>query len=354
MSEIRLALIGAGAFGRKHLDVMSKKPGFGLAGIADPFDAGRALAERLGVPWNAEPEALLEAVRPDGAIVATPNALHVPHGLACLRHGVPALVEKPIAETPEGSLELAAAESTGVPLLVGHHRRHNPILEAARAALAEGRIGRPVAIHLNWLIRKPDSYFEVPWRGQPGGGPVIINLVHELDALRFVVGEIVAVQAMTAKAVRGLAVEDTAAITLRFESGALGTVIVSDTVEAPWSWEMTSGENSAYPLQAAHNGLIAGTAGSLSLPDLELWRHVERAGAERGWNTALQRERIPFVPDDAYQRQLHHFGRVVRRKEAPRVTARDATRSLAVCLAIHGAARTGREVMLGTDAGTAP
>ena len=79
----------------------------------------------------------------------------------------------------------------------------------------------------------------------------------------------------------------------------------------------------------------------------------ERAGAERGWNTALQRERIPFVPDDAYQRQLRHFGRVIRCEETPRVTARDATRSLAVCLAIHEAARTGREVMLGTDAGTA-
>ena len=76
---------------------------------------------------------MLERVKPDGVIIATPNALHVPAGLACVQRGIPILVEKPIADTVAASNELVtAAERARVPLLVGHHRRHNPLLEKAR------------------------------------------------------------------------------------------------------------------------------------------------------------------------------------------------------------------------------
>jgi predicted dehydrogenase len=342
---IRIALIGAGAFGRKHISVLQAVPGFALAGIADPSPAAEALAAQHGVPWFTDAGALLDAVRPDGAIVVTPNHLHLPHGLLCIEHGVPAIIEKPVAETPEGGEQLAAAaEEADVPIMVGHHRRHNPLLEAARDVVASGRLGRVVAVNLTWLLRKPESYFDVAWRREPGGGPIMINLVHEIDALRFVVGDIVSVRAMTSNAMRGFPVEDTVAITVRFANGALGSVIVSDVAESPWSWELTSGENPMYPQQPGGNGMIAGTEGSLSLPHLDLWRHVEEPGVERGWTAPMQRARVPVTMDDAYHRQLRHFGRVIRREEAPRVTARDAARSFAVCLAVYESARTGQEV----------
>lgn len=345
IAPIRLALIGAGGFGRKHLAVIAAVPGFELAGIADPSPASQGLAAEHGVPWHADAAALLDAARPDGAIVVTPNHLHVPHGLLCIERGVPVLVEKPVAETPEAGEQLAAAsDRAGVPVLVGHHRRHNPLLQAARAVVASGRLGRIVAVNLIWLLRKPDSYFDAAWRREPGGGPVLINLVHDIDALRFVVGDIIAVRAITSNAARSFPVEDTAAIALRFAGGALGTVIVSDAVEAPWSWEMTSGENPIYPQLPATSGVIAGTGGSLSLPQLDLWRHAGAAG--RGWTAPIQRERIPVAIDDAYHCQLRHFGRVIRGEEGPRVGARDAARSLAACLAVHRSARTGREVAL--------
>lgn len=346
-NPIRIALVGAGTFGRKHLLVLRDEPGFVPAGIADPSPAARALAGEHGLPWHAGPAALLDAVRPDGAIVVTPNHLHVPHGLLCIERGIPVLVEKPVAETPERGEHLAAAaERADVPVLVGHHRRHNPILETARDVVASGQLGRVVAANLAWLARKPDSYFEMAWRREPGGGPVLINMVHEIDALRFVLGEIVAVRAMTANAVRGFPVEDTAAIILRFASGALGTIVLSDATETPWNWELTSGENAIYPRQLAECGMIAGTKGSLSIPGLELWNHAERPGTERGWNAPMLRERLSFAPDDAYRRQLRHFGRVIRREERPRVSARDATRTLSVCLAVLESARTGQEETL--------
>jgi predicted dehydrogenase len=342
---LRIALVGAGAFGRKHVSVIGAVPGFALAGIADPSLAARALAEQHDVPWFAEAGAMLDAVRPDGAIVVTPNHLHLPHGLLCIERGAPAIIEKPVAESPEGGEQLAAAaETAGVPIMVGHHRRHNPIVEAAREVVMSGQLGRIVGVNLTWMLRKPDAYFDVAWRRELGGGPILINLVHEVDVLRFIVGDIVSVRAMTANAMRGFPVEDTVAIIVRFANGALGTVIVSDVAESPWSWELTSGENPMYPRQPADCGVIAGTEGSLSLPHLDLWRHVEQPGVERGWEAAMQRARVPVTVDDAYHRQLRHFGRVIRREEAPRVTARDAARSLAVCLAVVESARTGREV----------
>ena len=72
-------------------------------------------------------------------------------------------------------------------------------------------------------------------RRSTGAGPVLTNAVHDIDDLRFICGDIVSVQAMTSNAVRHYPVEDTAAILLRFASGALGTLTVSDTAVAPWS-----------------------------------------------------------------------------------------------------------------------
>ncbi len=234
MSSTRLAVIGAGAIGRAHIERILHTPGLALAGVADPAPATQALAQAAGVPWFADHRQLLEQTRPHGAIVATPNASHVDVAWDCLQRGVAALVEKPVADTVEAAQRLVAAEAAHqVPVLVGHHRRHNPINRRAKELIAQGRLGRLVAATALALFLKPESYFEAAWRREPGGGPVLINLIHDIDMLRFLVGEISEVQAADSRAIRGFAVEDTAAAVLRFEGGALGTVLVSDAATSP-------------------------------------------------------------------------------------------------------------------------
>src|SRR5215213_2728795 len=98
MTPTRIAVIGAGLIGRKHLGLLKDDPAFEVAGIADPSAQAEAYACENSFKYFAETEALLDATRPDGAIVAGPNATHRAGALACIARKIPALVEKPIAD----------------------------------------------------------------------------------------------------------------------------------------------------------------------------------------------------------------------------------------------------------------
>jgi len=201
-----------------------------------------------------------------------------------------------------------------------------------------------VAVNGSATFAKPDSYFaDGPWRGQPGGGPILINLVHEVDNLRALVGEITAVQAFASSATRGLAVEDTVAINLRFANGALGSFLLSDCAASPHSWEQTSAENTAYDHHADQDCyVVAGSQGSLQLPTLNLY-HYE---GDCSWWLPLQRESLAAELADPLQRQLAHFCAVLRGQAPPLVSADDALRTLRATLAVAEAARTGQVVRL--------
>ena len=341
MQPVRLLLIGAGVIGRTHIDRIGRDPHLALAGIAEPSAAGKALAEQLGVPWAASHLELLDRTQAQGAIVATPNASHVGMAIDCLERGVAALVEKPVADTVAEALALVQAQQrTGVPVLVGHHRRHNPINSRARSIVQDGRLGRVVTANVMCTVLKPDAYFDAAWRRQPGGGPVLINLIHEIDMLRFLCGEITEVQALSSNAVRGFAVEDTAAAVLRFASGALGTVVLSDAAASPWCWDFCAAEQDQYPRQDVQSHFIAGTHGSLSLPDLALWNYR----GDRSWHAEMTLEKTFVHKADAYSRQLQHFAAVIEGREAPLCSAVDGLRTLQATLAVAEAARSGQAV----------
>ena len=267
--------------------------------------------------------------------------MHVENGLEVVAAGVPAIVEKPIADDAASATRLVeAAEAAGVPLLVGHHRRYNPMIRKAREVIQSGRLGRVLTLHGSFWLMKPDDYFDVPWRREPGAGPVFLNLIHDVDLFRYLCGEVISVQALESNAVRGNAVEETAVILLRFASGALGTVNVSDSVVAPWSWELTTGENSAYPQQGESCYQIGGTHGSLTVPQLELWWNP----GKRSWWESLARERVPYAPEDPLKAQIRHFCAVIHGEEAPLVSGREGLSTLKVIEAVKQSARIGSAV----------
>lgn len=341
--RVKLAVAGAGLIGRRHVEAIAESSEAELQCIVDPAETVKTYADELGVPWFPNLSTMLGAKRPDGVVLATPNQLHVENGLECVAAGVPALVEKPIAiDVRSASALVEAAETADVPILVGHHRRHNPLIRAAKDKLSAGAIGTIVAVHGMFWLYKPDDYFDVPWRREPGAGPVFLNLIHDIDLLRWLCGEIETVQALESNAVRGNPVEETAAILLRFQNGALGTVTVSDTIVAPWSWEMTSKENPVYPATDQACYLIGGTHGTLEVPRLRIWSNP----GKRSWWEPFRQEVVPVAAHDPLILQIEHFACVIRGQEAPLVSGREGLRSLAVIEAVKQSARTGETVQL--------
>ena len=338
---VRIAVVGAGTIGRHHVKQLLACPDTELTALVDPEPAAAELARDLSVGWHPSLEMLLATDRPDGVVLATPNHLHVDGGLKCIAAGVPLLVEKPLARNvEEGQVLVTAAEAAGVPLLVGHHRVHSPLVARAREIVRSGQLGRVVAVVGTALFRKPDAYFEVGdgWRRRPGGGPVLVNLVHEVNSLEFILGDITHVQALASNAVRDHEVEDTAAVLLTFASGAIGTFVVSDASASPWSWEQTSGEDRSYapyPDQDCYR--ITGTAGSLAVPTMELFL----ATGPATWNDPMETSRVDVERTDPLARQISHFAAVVRGETLPLCSGRDGLRTLAVVEAIARSAIAG-------------
>jgi predicted dehydrogenase len=338
----RIAVIGAGLIGRKHLGILKEDPAFEIAGVPDPAPQAEAYARENGFAYFADAETLLDRTTPGGVVIATPNAQHRATALLCIARKIPAIVEKPIADTlVDARAIVEAAAQANVPVLTGHHRRHNPIMQAARDFIVSGTLGQVVAASGTWLHRKPDDYFDVGWRREAGGGPVLINAIHDIDCLRMVVGEIESVQATASSNTRGFRVEDTAGLVLTFANGALGTFIVSDATPSPWNWEATARESAITPHELENCFIVAGTRGSLSIPQLQHWSYDKPDDA---WADPLTRRTLPVRHADPYPRQLHHFARVIRGEEKPVIDAAEGMRTLAATLAIAESARTGRRV----------
>ena len=331
---LRLALFGAGGIGERHLQLAAEAPECAIVAVADPLAGAAEVAGRHRARFYRDYRELLARESLDGAIVATPNDRHAEVGIACAEHGLPVLMEKPITDTlASGRALLDAVAAHGVALAVGHHRRFDPAVGIARHAIATGRIGRLAAVECVWSMRKHDAYFDADWRRiRPGGGPALINLIHDVDLLRHLCGDIVRVYAEGGSELRGHAVEDTAAVTLRFASGAVGTILASDATPSPWGWELGTGENPLIPPTGRNCYRFLGTEGALALPRLELWRHDD--GVPASWRETMRMQTLVAGPRAALKDQLRHFCGVVRGAHAPLVSGEDGLGTLRATLAI--------------------
>ena len=356
MNKVRLSVVGAGLIGHRHIEEIRRNPGCELASIVDPnppetiagLGGNTGLTESRGQPLYASIEEMLAKDRPDGVILATPNRLHADQALACIGHGVAVLVEKPLAHTLADGLRVCeAAEAAGVKVLVGHHRRHSSILHRAVEIVQSGVLGTLVGVMGSAVFYKPDSdgYYDGAnaWRRAPGGGPILLNLIHEVGNLRALVGEITAVQAFSSNATRGFEVEDTVAINFRFENGALGSFLLSDTAACARSWEQTSRENAqyaTYPDEDCYT--IIGNRGSLAVPTMRL--KCYQRDADRSWYKPFACETMPLERTDPLAAQIEHFAAVIRGETEPLVSARDGLQNLRVTEAVLEAAQTGATI----------
>ena len=342
MSRQGLVVVGPGLMGKKHIELILANPRCDLVGIVTPDRQAPAVAANHGIPVFSDLATCLSRTAPSGVIISSPNEFHFDQARLCVERDVPVLIEKPITARYDDAERLVALiASRSAKAIVGHHRAHSPLVAAAKTVIQEGRLGRLVAIQGSAIFYKPVEYFQAgAWRREEGGGPILINLIHEIGILRTLCGEISAVQAVASNKIRKFVVEDTVAMNFQFESGVLGTFLLSDVAASSRSWEQTSRENPVYPTYADEDCYnIAGTRGSLAIPTMRLKSHPSPQSPS--WWTPMAEAVIRVDRTDPLTRQLDNFLDVILGLAEPVVSAFDGLQNLKVVEAIRRSADSG-------------
>ena len=200
------------------------------------------------MPFFTDPATMMDEVKPEAAHHRHPQR---PAPGRCPRGREAPILCRWSRSRSSNDLEdaqafAAEAETAGVPVLVGQHRRHNPFVNKAKEIIESGELGKLTVSSFHYMIYKNDEYFDVEWRRKKGAGPILVNLVHDVDLLRYLLGEPVAVQGMQSSAARGFETEDSAVVNVRFADGALASMTISDATASPWNWEATAREDPQY------------------------------------------------------------------------------------------------------------
>ncbi|OBA23506.1 NAD(P)-binding protein [Metschnikowia bicuspidata var. bicuspidata NRRL YB-4993] len=310
MIPVSVVVIGAGLIGPRHAELVLKNSNCSLFAIVDRSAKGPSIASSCGTLHFQSIHDMLEfcdnhdANYPDAAVVCTPNDSHAEITVVLAEKGIHVLVEKPMASSAVDCIKMIdVCEKNNVKLLIGHHRRFNPYISATKSHMH--RIGSPVAVQGVWALKKHQAYFdEKAWRRSRflGGGAILINLIHDLDLLQYLLGPVIRVYAELMPRQRQAEgkdnhVDEGAVLTLRFANGCCGTFLCSDNVTSPYSFEAGTGENPLIPMHPDVAGFyrIFGSSGTLSVPDLTLYHQDNFSLRENSWWNPIQSESLGGV-----------------------------------------------------------
>ena len=347
---VKIGLVGAGNIGQRHIMAIDQLAEAELTAFADPSDAAQQQAAGRAIPcYDSAGQMLAEQVQAgaalDAVIIATPTERHHADVSACIAAGCKTLlVEKPIAASDTEAQDIAAqAERAGCQILVAHQRRYYPCAAKAKELIESGAIGTLIGVTGQWNCRKDTPYYAPHWRRKTEAGPVLTNLIHEIDLLRFICGEIKSVSAYLNRVDQNYEKEDAAAISMQFENQAIGTFFLSDRTPSPWSWEFALGENLALPKSGQNAIRFMGSKGALEFPNLVLWQHKS---ADGHWQEEIIPQPIETDFIDAYVAQAAHLCEVAQGKAQPLITALDASISVKATIAVARAAAAGHQIDL--------
>ncbi len=167
----------------------------------------------------------------DVVVLATPSGLHPDQAIQVANSGCHVMTEKPMATRwADGKRMVAACDAAGVRLFVVKQNRRNATLQLLKRAVEKDRFGRIYLATINVFWSRPQSYYDsAAWRGtwEFDGGAFMNQASHYVDLLDWLIGPIESVQAYTGTLARNIEVEDTGVMSVRWRSGALGSVNVT-------------------------------------------------------------------------------------------------------------------------------
>ena len=221
LSKVRIGMVGAGAVAARHVRTLLAMDGVEVAAVADPaLERAGALAAEAGAAVHPNHMELLEAERLDAVYICVPPFAHGPPELAVLDAGLPMFVEKPVAIDQETATTIAVRlAERPVLTCTGYHWRWLDIFDRAAGLLAD----RPARlVQCSWLDKVPPP----PWwlRRDGSGGQTIEQTTHVLDTARALAGNVTEVHAYAEAALPAADISAVSVATLRFASGAVGTV----------------------------------------------------------------------------------------------------------------------------------
>lgn len=233
----RAAVVGTGGIVTgSHLPALRAQSDRVQLVAAVDVDAGRLAAFRSlageDVTGYTCIDEMLAAERPDLVLIGTPPALHTGQVRAALAAGAWVLCEKPLCLSLDEYDQLAAAEGeNGGPYVspVFQHRYGSGAVHA-RELLRHGDLGRPLVAHCQTTWFRDEAYYAVPWRGRwdtEGGGPTMGHGIHQMDLLLHLLGDWTEIRAMAGRLVHDVESEDVSTALVRFDSGAMATVVNS-------------------------------------------------------------------------------------------------------------------------------
>ena len=343
-NRVKIAVVGIGLMGSQHLKAINISKKAELHSIVDTNKDSLVHAKKFKVPFYQSLSELFKNKKPDAVIVATPNQFHEKHTISFLDAKIPVLLEKPISDNIKKAKKIIkSSKKNKTHLLIGYHRRHNSIIKSVKQKIDSGKFGKIVAGNIMcWLYKNKDWYKE-KWRIKKGGGPLGINLVHDIDLICYLLGPVQSVQSSTSNLIRKHEVEDTAVVNFTFKSGALCALSVSDTIVGPWSYELTAGENPAYPVTNQSAYYIGGTKGSIQFPNLKHWYNK---GERSWWKPMYHKDMNIRLSRFTLINQINHFCDVVSGKAKPKVTGEDGLQSLKIFDAIIKSSISGKKISI--------
>lgn len=332
---IKVAIIGCGAIASVHYDVAHAHEAFCVIGV---YDASVERAEAFAKERNLAVYPTLEALLASEAslvAICTPSGLHAPLAIQCMRAGKHVVVEKPIALTEEDCDALLAVErETGCICAPISQLRYYDDIRRAKEILESGVLGKPVLCDLYMKYYREKAYYQNSWRGtvaMDGGGALMNQGIHGIDALRYLMGDVASVNAKVRTLVHDIEVEDTAVATVEFANGAVGVIEGTTSVRPgfPRRFEIHC-ENGSMIIE--ENRII-----HLDLPSFSLKEQ------EHSYNSSSNPMNISH---EGHHRQYVNLLEAIEGKAPLYYTAEEAAKSVKTVLAIYRSSRERVDVNL--------
>jgi UDP-N-acetyl-2-amino-2-deoxyglucuronate dehydrogenase len=338
--RIRFALVGAGRIAEKHFEAFQKHSERAeLVAVCDSDpEALRRATLLTGAPTFASLNDLLANSNADVIVLCTPSGLHAEQTIASAAAGRHVVTEKPMATRwHDGKAMVAACDKAGVQLFVVKQNRHNRTIQLLKRALDRRRFGRVYMVTVNVFWSRPQSYYDsAKWRGtwEFDGGAFMNQASHYVDLLDWLIGPVESVQAFTATLARHIEVEDTGVATVRWRSGALGSVNVTMLT---------------YPKNLEGSITVIGEKGTARVGGLAVNEILHWEFAEPDPDDAEARDatyQTTSVYGHGHPLYYHNVIQALRGEARPETDGREGLRSLELLIGMYLSARDGRPVGL--------